>query len=293
MRRPSDLQIQYQRNMLIAQFCLMTCAVITGLFLSLPSSDSKSIISQVHSVQNLHLSENVNMSEPIAAKLSFVIKEYTGQLSGFLGFVNLNPIKDISQAITIVPPIYKTDSEIDIPDESQLSFSIDEGDDVGIYIPDGTEFLYNKKTVIKLTGPFNRNVQVLKRIKPQYPLVARNGRKEGEISTLVYIDSEGFLSTFPDWISDEGVETIEYIINGQSHIAQYAYIEEPEGWFFAEKFLQVLFDWRFSPKIEDGKAVGSLLRIKSNFCINVANCAALELEEVTVRDRKAFQADSK
>ncbi len=269
--------------MLIANFIIIIFSLFFSLYFSLRTSEYLPNTTTVPIVQNIHLAENIDHSVPLPAKqLLASFNQYSERHEGFLGFINLITIREISQTVTVIPPIYTTDDEIEI-EKTPLSFSIDDGDETGIYISDETEFTYFPQTKKKAIKPISRGVQVIRRVKAAYPWVAYIDGKEGEVSTLVYIDSLGYLSMFPDWIVGDDIHIIEYIINGELFKAQYAYSEEPQGWFFAQNFLKVLSDWRFAPKIKNGKPVGALLRIKCIFCIgfNNMNCMRYELEQVT------------
>ncbi len=269
--------------MLIAYFIILISTVLFSLYFSSRISESQPNTTTIPIVQNIHLAENTEHSVPLQTKQKLInFNKYSGKHKGFLGFINLIPNREISQTVTVISPIYTTVDELEI-DDTPLSFSIDDGDEIGIYVPDGTEFTYFRQTKKKAIKPISRGVQVIRRVEAVYPWVAYIDGKEGEVSTLVYIDSLGHLSMFPDWIVGDDIHIIEYTINGKLFKAQYAYREEPQGWFFAQNFLKVLSDWRFSPKIKKGKPVGSLLRIKCNFCIGFNNkdCMQYELEQIS------------
>jgi outer membrane biosynthesis protein TonB len=197
---------------------------------------------------------------------------------GFLGFVNLRPEPQAPEPIAERP-------NVSIPDlaplafDSTPSFSIVEGDEHGLFLPEeytaANEYLPSQN----VRPPGTREILVVQKEDPEYPFVALDAGMEGVIVVLVYVDSTGELSTFPAWIAGDGIQTLEYRVGGKRKIFNYAVKENPPDWFFAKNFIKVLQKWVFAPRIEDGKPVNSLLRIKYRFCLGT-NCVRYELEQL-------------
>ena len=154
-----------------------------------------------------------------------------------------------------------------------------EGGEKGLFLPEDytTASLLLPPEVVR--PPANRDIDVVYKLDPEYPFVARDAGKEGGITVLVYIDSTGELSTFPPWIAGEGIQTLEYTVGNRTKVFNYAVKEDPPDWFFAQNFIKVLRTWVFAPRIVDGNPVNSLLRIKYRFCLG-QNCIRYELEQV-------------
>jgi len=206
------------------------------------------------------------------------INPYAMAHDGFLGFVNLRPVCQAPELIAERPDVYDPDfAPLGI--DSTPSFSTVEGDEEGLFLPEEYTIADAYLPPENVRPPVTRQVQVVYKPDPEYPFVARDAGKEGNITVLVYIDSAGELTTFPDWIGGEGIQTLEYTVGSTRRIVNYAVKEEPPGWFFAKNFLKVLPEWVFAPSIRNGKPVSSLLRIKYNFCLG-SNCLRYELEQL-------------
>ena len=80
---------------------------------------------------------------------------------------------------------------------------------------------------------------------------------EGEVIVLVYINERGVLSPFPLQSEDGKVRMLEY----------YVVKEQPNDWFFAKMLLDVLPQWKFSPRIANGNSVGGFLNIKYSYVL--------------------------
>jgi hypothetical protein len=119
---------------------------------------------------------------------------------------------------------------------------------------------------------------VLVKQDPEYPMVARKARKEGEVKILVYVDEHGVLTPFPsEIVRDKRVKPLQYVIDGHPQTLEYCVIsEEPRDWFFAKNLIKVLPVWRFAPKTAMGAPVGDFLVIGYKYCLGI-NCSSLEL----------------
>jgi hypothetical protein len=212
-----------------------------------------------------------------AVRLVNVLNPYAQRHEGFLGFVDLRPVRSLRRPHPVPPPIVSDDAEAGEPEDMTVySFSPTAGIDTGIYVAPGDDIIFGASGSEPRREVVNRQIEVVVRVDPEYPLVARNAGKEGEIIALVYIDTTGELGLFPDWITGEEIRTLEFAVNGRRKSANYALYEDPTGWFFADNFLKVLPGWRFVPRIEDSRPVASLLRIRYHFCLGV-NCLRYEL----------------
>lgn len=284
MRRPSDLQIYYQKNLLYGLISSVVLGIMAGIWIvSIGGTDFRSLlpIPGANSVAS-----DVNRTEETDKKNQGYVRSlhpYFSKHEGFLGFVSLQPVgqilatPDAWPANLLMEELYPDFYQDEPPD---LATSSGEADD--FVLSSGDYYALRTSENIPNHPLSDRNVEVILRTDPEYPFVARDAAKEGEITVLVFIDSNGELATFPAWLSGEGIKTLEYTINGEGKVFQYAMKEEPAGWFFAKNFLKVLPKWTFTPKIESGISVPSLLRIKFNFCLGV-NCLRLELEQVQLR----------
>lgn len=270
---------KYQRNML---FGLGMCVMLSlgfGLWVrSLDGSTPRSASPTV--VPNLVTPDRdlVEPSEKPAMVAVGGINPYAIAHDGFLGFVNLRPVCQAPELIAERPDVYDPDlAPLGI--DSTPSFSTVEGDEEGLFLPEEYTIADAYLPPENVRPPVTRQVQVVYKPDPEYPFVARDAGKEGNITVLVYIDSAGELTTFPDWIGGEEIQTFEYMVGSARRIVNYAVKEEPPGWFFAKNFLKVLPEWVFAPSIRNGKPVSSLLRIKYNFCLG-SNCLRYELEQL-------------
>lgn len=204
---------------------------------------------------------------------------YAEQHQGFMGFATLHPRPDPPLPAVTRIPAFNDSPETPADDDPSLSYSSLEGDQVGIYIPDGIGFAGGGSPAAQRQW-LNREILVVEKVDPEYPYVARMAGKEGKVVTLVYVDSLGRLAEFPSWVTGEGKHTLEYTVGGDGLTADYAYTEDPPDWFFAQNFLKVLPKWRFAPRIDNGRPVGALLRIRYFFCLGI-DCEPYRLEAVT------------
>lgn len=278
MRQPSDLQIFYQRNMLYGLLLASGLAVLVAVYiaaLDTPRSPThyRAVVWTEHPARQEELltaSSSPSLISPLGVR--------PASLDGFLGFRNIRPTGD-------VPVPGASPESVELPTGTlEVAFSDATIGGIGDF-DGGLDYLPVNAAIMSepVTEPgrqsVNRDILVVNRVDPEYPWVAREEGKEGEIIVLVYLDSTGNLSTFPDWITGNGIRTLEYTVDGRTALAEYALSERPEGWYFASNFLKVLPHWRFAPCIENGRPVASLLRIKYTFCLGI-NCSKYELQQV-------------
>jgi len=277
--RPSELQIKYQRNMLFGLGISVMFSLVLGVWvrsLDGPTSEPAASADTSHLV--ILDREQVEDTEKAARTTLGGLNPYAKAHEGFLGFVNLRPQEHGPERVVEPPSVFVPDLTPLKADETP-SFSAVEGEQEGLFVPQAYGVEMEPMPSRLVSPPVTREVQVVHKVDPEYPFVARDAGKEGRITVLVYVDSSGELTTFPPWIVGEGIQTLEYTVGGVSRTIDYAVKEDPPGWFFAQNFVNVLPKWVFSPRIENGKPICSLLRIKYNFCLG-SSCLRYELERV-------------
>lgn len=280
MRRPSDLQIYYQRNLLCGLLFSLALSIVAGIWISrLDGNDFRSQL-PVHEAGSAVAEDDRNpLADNDNQRYYRNLHPYYRRHDGFLGFVKLQPVAQ-NLPVSVTRPSDLSTKELDpeiSQEEAELWTSV--GGAVDLVLSSGDYYDLGTSKMAPNHNLADRDVEVFRRPDPEYPLFARDAAKEGKITVLVFIDSVGELSTFPDWLDGEGIKTLECQVNGERKMFQYALKEEPKGWFFAENFLKVLPMWTFTPKIESGISVSSLLRIKFYYCLGL-NCMRLELEHV-------------
>lgn len=282
--KPNDLQVAYQRNMLHG--LLVSCIISAGfaawvLSLDGVSPEAESSVASFDNFDNIIALHHGGTESPekVAIRNVAVYNPYAVCHEGFLGFKDIRPVADMPSPLIEAQLAYtyqSTPAEFD--EEIGTSFSHTEGTegyDTGVYISgDGYGWGDEFEPAPVLA---DRDVAVVHTVEPEYPFVAQEAGKEGQITVLVYVDSTGSLASFPGWIDREGVQSLEFTIRGERRVVNYAVREEPVDWFFAANFLKVLPDWKFTPRIEKGLPVSSLLRIKCNYCLGM-NCFRYESE---------------
>ena len=271
--RPSTLQTTYQRNMLIALlitimiFCV-AAAYLLSLSSSLTHADMKTEIIKSKHIPDREVIESSNK----AAERS-IDDWLQSERSVFLGFIkNIKIIPDSPEfEIMVKPPkIYTRELAPSLESMDDLSFSITEGGNAqGIFVPGNVDFVYGYKHE-RNKEVINREIQVLNKPDPEYPLIARLESKEGKVTVLDLVDSTGSLAPFTLQLENSDIQTVEYVV---VH-------EEPKDWFFAKKLVQVLPLWTFSPRIQDGKPNCGYLKVTYNYCLG-SNCQKLELKQST------------
>ncbi len=277
MIRPSHLQTYYQRNMLIGLCVSVLAASGAGVYLStlqaLPGQTIPELACDLHLYAKTDSSRtNSESVEPGSGGFN----PYAEQHQGFMGFATLYPRSIVPIAAKIHIPSYDLSPDAPEDDAALLSYSPFEGSSDGVYIPDGIGYAQAGGPAFR-TEPLNRDIVVVRMVDPEYPYVARMAGKEGQLVVLVYLDSLGRLSEFPPWVAGEGKCELEYGVEDRPVTADYAYTEDPPDWFFVENFLKVLPEWRFAPRLENGRPVRALLRIRYSFCLGL-DCGTFRLE---------------
>lgn len=281
--RPSELQTKYQRNLLSALLVSCLVSVLFGVWVV--SLGGRVSLARSYAVGG---GETVGPDSSASGSpendLPAKIGGYNPRAvlhTGFLGFINIRPMPDIPMPATPRPGHNLST----LPDSGSIELTASplfgaDGDGAGRYGAGG--YFGDGGGVPPESKLADRDVEVAYMVEADYPFVAQDAAKEGLITALVFIDSTGRLALFPDWIGREGVRTLEFDDHGRQRDFDYAISEDPTDWFFATNFLKVLPLWKFTPSYENGIPVGSLLRIRCNFCLGL-NCFRLELEQVQIR----------
>lgn len=272
----------YQRNMLLAQVCaIVLVGTLLGIVLWMSGPEDELL--NVMSVTEIPVSVRdssvvvVDSSHP-ARSLLPRLNPYVQLHDGFLGFRDLRPQPNVPVQIVTPQPLITVDDDLAETSETDLvSFSLEEGIDTGVFLPESYVVGVSTRQPIP---PVNQEITVVRRVDPEYPLVALDSRKEGEVTVIVHIDSTGLLTTFPDWVQGEQIQTVEFTVDGNTQRFNYAAHEEPSGWYFAEHLLKVLPKWQFVPRIVDGAPVSALLRIRYRYCLN-DGCRQYDIEVIT------------
>lgn len=277
--RPSELQIRYQQNMLFGLGISLLLSL--GFALWVWSLDGRADLNGAPTtLPNLVIPDRdlvEHSDEP--AMISFGgMNPYETAHDGFLGFVNLRPEPLAPEPTRERPDVYVQDLA-PLPVNSTPSFSIVAGDEPGLFLPEDYNSANEYLPPENIRTPLTRDVQVLHKLDPEYPWVAREAGKEGVITVLIYVDSTGALSIFPSWVGGDGIQKLEYRVAGERKLFNYAVKEDPPDWFFAHNFIKVLSSWSFAPRVENGRPVSSLLRIKYRFCLG-QGCIRYELEQL-------------
>jgi len=275
------MKAAYQPIMLLAQLCIVVFVGIMILLSYIPHRLSDNVTNNIRTIELsvvIQDSSAVIQEDHPAKTILSGLNKYASRHEGFIGHINLIPVPDLIPSELIpAPAIIDEDEDMEIK-MSVVSYSPYEGNDTGIFISKdviaGTEYSTDANTDTVLRVDY-QEIQVKKKIDPEYPFVAKDEGKEGEIIVLVYIDSIGELSLFPEHIVGD-IHTLQYVKNGQTTQFQYAAKEDPTGWYFIDNFLQVLTAWEFSPRIVDGTPVSAPLRIKYRFCLSL-ECQKYEI----------------
>jgi hypothetical protein len=284
-----ELKAAYQRNMLFSMLltCLMSVAVALVVLFAAPAPKGLTSRGQgvKHSILDRPNLAGGSKSPARSAQASLNdLNPYARVHKGFLGFRRLNPVAQGPSLPNVKLPRPSGLQSAGLVLDSVGSFSAMEGDGGGDgpYVPLTDDyFLPGDSTATTLSASLDRNIQVLTRVDPEYPIVALDRRMEGHIAVLVFIDADGRLSTFPDWLEGNR-KSLRYSFDGIEGTLDYAMTEDPADWFFGANFLKVLPRWQFIPRLENGEPVGSMLIIKYTFSL-VERVSNLELVPVQQR----------
>jgi hypothetical protein len=267
--RVNRLKETYQPNMLIGQVVTIVFCAALALYIKFSDrSDNQeftfSVNGRVRTVTSWDLQElrppGTNSEQPLST---------AALVSSPLGIgVRLQPKRgDVLPTQPRVPYMSFSDDN-PVPDPDYLSFS-PPGSGSGLLVSGYSDDTSSSEAHVKrvMTGL----VRVLYQEEPEYPPAALRGTVEGEVEVLVYVDSTGRTAVFPR--TDD---------NGLTHwVTSYVVSEDPCDWYFAEAVLKALPRWRFMPRIESGRPIGSYLIIRHWFCIS-ASCRRYEIRQVPI-----------
>jgi hypothetical protein len=259
MSKPNEQQVLYQRNMLLGILTATLCAAITAVVLLLASPPTVG-------------SPDGASSEVIEIRLgktpqSRVGKALSGMLTkkgpGFLGFeaqiriIPDQPASIVTSPKVAVPPLppslTATDPDLKM-EPAPLSTGIDQFSlPAGDYLPEAD--------TLKSARLLNHDVVVMQRIDPEYPLVARQARKEGQVTLRICVGANGQLKPLE-------VETVKRHKRVVQQVMYVVVHEQPGGYFFAENLVKVLPYWAFVPKIENGSPVEAQLDVTYRFVLS-------------------------
>lgn len=262
----------YQRNMLVAQLIVVVLvSVVTAAFIASdrPADVSRHHIRVVESPVVIHDSSVVQRdSTRSARRIASPLNPYAHRHEGFLGFINLRPEPSMSILAEApkVPAITAPDFE---PNDSIVSFSLVEGSDTGVFIPENVDFWSPGKAPSLQVVPG----EVLAKVDPEYPPYALSAQKEGEVTVELSVTENGKIGNLPPGMEQEyanrgyRVSTVQYVVNGTIHTGTVAIHEDPPGYWFASNLLKVLGKWTFQPLVENGAVVPSVMVVNYTFCL--------------------------
>jgi len=280
--RPSPLQITYQRNMVSGM--VVAALLSIGLAFWIITLDDQSVQtrrmeSAAFTIENIIISDtSMIIHEDHPAKTILArMNPFADEHIGFLGFTNLRPRKDMPILPLNPPLVMTTDPEQATEAFPEVtSFSLTPGDDTGIYIPYG--YILDPSRIASLSkNTDSRFVDhpctVLTKVDPQYPYVAQDAGKEGQVTVVVSLDDEGHMTSLPadmaQEFADRGcrIHAVQYEVSASmSRTVEVAVIKEaPPDWFFAANLLKVISEWRFDPWVVDGTPVSSFMTISYQY----------------------------
>lgn len=273
----------YQRNMMWGQAIALLVVLIFVLFMTLlsqaPDEPSHSIFNDVRVNDPALLTPS--QSKPARRNVSSRAQS-VGEFHGQFG-VKIKIIPDyeaLPSPIAKPPKIYALDTTPYLIDE-EISISEFDTGAYGAYVPYDGDYSYMPATA----EPVNRPCDVLTKIDPDYPAVAIDARKEGEVLIIIPLDADGNKTIFSADIAQDfeaggyHVYSRKFKVYGNQKKMFEAVIafEEPTDWFFAGNLLKVLSQWTFTPTIENGMAVASYISIRCTYCLG-DNCLRYEYD---------------
>lgn len=236
--------------------------------------------------QNIYVQDHAVMTPPSASPTKRNVGGRMRLTQGFHGQfgIKLRIIPDgpVVPVPAVPPPkVYTQELAPDIVDSDISISDLDEGV-TGAYIPEDGVYSF-EDNVDTPTEPINRPSTVLTKVDPEYPRVAEDAGKEGQVVFILPIDAAGYKSVFPDDLSRDfekrgyRVQTLEYEVAGgvKREFDVVIAKEEPADWFFASNLLRVISQWTFTPWIEDSKPVSAFMTIRYRYCL-AENCSQYE-----------------
>jgi hypothetical protein len=223
-------------------------------------------------------------SAPREARRSYSLNPYERQHKGFLGFRGFHVIDESPEQPPVQPPRVSTRDLNVLELDTALSYSDLESDTgIGVYEPQIADYLPEDAD----TSPgaaVNRDVELIAKVLPKVPFMAKENNRVGYVEVLLYVDSTGAVSPYaaaPQPLNDSSGLCLEFVMkdgrtarlrfyvdsNDAVNTCQYLVVkEDPREYGFAKNLTDVLPGWVFSPKIKDSRPVGTFVRICFHFC---------------------------
>ena len=288
-----ELKSSYQRNMLVSMLLAFFLSVMGGVIALIADPPPSTIVQEPASgfTAKATLAKAGSPLRAGSASISALLNPYAQVHRGFLGFRRINPVPEYPS----LPKVGSVDVSVPDPGGPVIDNSgpgrTDPGsgdaDDGEMYVALPDDYFIPTGS----GGPrnvLNREIEVLTQVDPEYPRIALDRLLEGRIAVLVYVDAQGRLSKFPEWLQGER-RSLRRSLDGVERTFEYAMTEDPADWFFGANFLKVLPRWQFVPRIENGRPVDAPLIIKYTFCV-AAGCLKYEL--VPVQSEKSTDGGS-
>lgn len=165
--------------------------------------------------------------------------------------------------------------DIAVQPDTNISVSDLEKAAIGPYVPEHAEYVATapppETTVVV---PTVKSSSVIEYIEPEYPMFAREHGKEGVAKLIVYIDTLGNLTLFPEILMRKLKDTLEVQtmtakIGGEKRRFNYVVCaEQPTDFFFAKSVANVVSKWKFRAATIDGKPINDMLVITHVFCLS-------------------------
>jgi hypothetical protein len=269
-----EIKSSYQRHMLYGMV-LAACVLVVPAWLYTQFGADQDYFSVTHETYRFVPRPGWNSSEGKPRRLPSHEQPFHGQINVRVTVIPDHPVVALHPPKAVPVEIHPVMADA-IPNLGQsVSNSPDTGifsDPLGAGNGDGIAGIPEKVFNDRDT------VGVLVKPDPEYPIVARQARKEGEVRILVYVDEHGVLTPFPsEIVRDKRVKPLQYVIDGHPQTLEYCVIsEEPKDWFFARNLIKVLPVWKFAPKTAMGAPVGDFLVIGYKYCLGI-NCSSLQL----------------
>lgn len=277
-RRPSELQIMYQRNFLVAMLLVLSSIVapITVFIFNLNSGNTIAAKSCIlpEAIQQI-------ATKPVQNSNShYSLLPQGAPISGYIG----ERLRIVPEHISTQPIVTPGRYVPSTADSGVFSFSVIEGAGVGVFTDDIDDiFVIVVEDNIPIVLDRSARVCTEKYRQPTYPLVAIDSRKEGVVSFVIQIDTSGELAPFSvqTLTSDSDNVSLEIYTNGTDDDLLVLFLcEEPKGWFFQKMVEDVIFKWTYEPAIVNGVLATTFHMVTYNFCLT-ENCGRLSFTPIS------------
>lgn len=282
--RPHELQVRYQRNMLLgmvsATALLVALAITLGQLGRPPAAESHApeITEQQPPVSDGSDDRTVQSGGPAPSMLN----PYATVHAGFLGFRDLTPQSHNAAAIHI----RAVDNRVSyLTVEAFGSIAVDPEMMAGeVYGSDWFTPGGSSNPAGDELRAVNRQVEVIHRVRPKVPPVAQWDGRVGIVEVLLLVDVHGRARWFscagssrtPPSVpsfelavarTDRDPAVLTFFVDPNANDLLYLLLDErPSGYHFADYLLHVLPEWRFSPAVVDGQPVDRFVILEYRFC---------------------------